>query len=100
MVKHYWERHEDFKAALQAAREALDAAERAEEAYYGAVSKPHNPHAYLQAQYEQHRLDKKSRVMNEFYEATCHLKDALRAWWDVPTDGWNDAPMPGPWDAA
>lgn len=100
MVKHYWERHEDFKAALLAAREALDAAERAEEAYYGAVSKPHNPRAYMQAQNEQDCRNKKIRVMNEVSECVQHLGDAIRSWWELPAPGWHDARMPGPWDAA
>jgi antibiotic biosynthesis monooxygenase (ABM) superfamily enzyme len=100
MVKHPWERHEDFKAALLAAREALDAAERAESVYYETVCKTESKVAWLYEQSREALIRRKERVMNEFYEATCHLKDALRAWWDVPTDGWHDARMPGPWDAA
>ena len=100
MVKHYWERHEDFKAALLAAREALDAAERAEKAYFQTVSRADSNVAWLREQSGEALRNKKSRVVKEFYEAACHLKDALRAWWDVPEDGWQDAPMPGPRDAA
>lgn len=100
MVKHPWERHEDFKAALLAAREALDAAERAELAYYETVSKPESKVAWLHEQSREGLMRHKVKVMNEVYESVQHLKDAIGSWWDLPAPSWKDARMPGPWDAA
>ena len=88
MVKHYWQRHEDFRAAILAAREALDAAERAEETYYGIVVQPHQPKAYIMAEREQSAARLADRAIEETLEAAGHLADAIGAWWEHRRPDW------------
>lgn len=106
MVTSYAERHKAFKDAMTAAYEALSKAEAAEEAYYQAVTKPHQPKAYMAAQIEQQVAAARTRVLDNLKQTGDHLVGALHAWWrhlDEPQDTIADDPGPllrGPWDAA
>ena len=87
-MKHYWQRHEDYRAAILAAREALDAAERAEQTYYGIVIQGHDPKAYIMSEREQSAARLADRAIEETTEAVAHLADALRAWWEHRLPDW------------
>lgn len=87
MVSVYWQQHEAFRAAVQAAREALDAADRAEEAYYAAASFPHDPKPYVMESRAKASRIHAHRIMNELDEAIGHVRDAVRAWWPEETAG-------------
>lgn len=81
MVSTYWERHQAFSAAVQAAREALDAAERIEEAYWTLASRAHDPKPYIMDEREKHLRSQKERAIEELEEAIFHVRDAISAWW-------------------
>lgn len=81
MVTSYSERHQAFHEAMTAAYAALDRAEQAEEAYYQAVIKPHQPKAYINAQNEQHIAGCRTRVLDNLKQAGDHLIEGLHAWW-------------------
>lgn len=80
MVRHYYERHQDYQAAVQVAREAIEAADRAETLYYEGIGRGHDPKGYLMAERRRSAEQDYSRMREELLEAILHLGDALNAW--------------------
>jgi len=81
MVTSYEQRHRAFRDAMTAAYEALSKAEAAEEAYYQAVIRPHQPKAYMAAQIEQQVAAARTRVLDNLKQAGDHMIEGLHAWW-------------------
>lgn len=80
MVRHYYERHQDYQAAVQSAREAIESADRAETLYYEGIGRPHDPKGYIMADRRRSAATDHQRMRDELTEAIRHLEDALNAW--------------------
>jgi len=81
MVKSYWERRQDAKAALLAAREAVDALEKQLDHYWEALTRDTSNRTYLRLEAERHLRNVKGRALLEAAEVTRHVADAVAAWW-------------------
>lgn len=82
LPKTHFQRHLEAKKALQAAREALDAADRKLEDYYRAlqsVSKTYK--AYMRQEAEAVAKAARIKAMDEITETVKHLRDAVHVWW-------------------
>jgi len=109
MVKSYWDRRQDAKAAILAAREAIDALERHLERYCEVISSDTGYKTYLRLEHERHLSNIRAQALMEAGEAAQHLGDAIRSWWDYarikdrpdePSDPIADDPGPNRPDAA
>ena len=88
-MQTYMERHEAFKAACNAAREALDSLERAEHDYYRQLVTPGQTRGYVRQQHESAAGMLKAKAIDEATEIVEHVSDALNTWWPIGRPSWS-----------
>lgn len=82
LPKTHFQRHLEAKAALQAARESLAAAERKLEDYYSALTRASQTYkAYMRQETEAVAKAARIKAMDEITETVKHLRDAVHVWW-------------------
>lgn len=82
LPKTHFQRHLEAKAALQAARESLDAAERRLEDYHRALERVTKTYqAYMRQEAEAVAKAARIKAMDEITETVMHLRDAVHVWW-------------------
>lgn len=88
LPKTYHDRYREASAAVQAAREALDAVDRRLESYWRALeSASRSTKGYLRDQHERAARTMREQALEEAKEAVGHLGDALGTWWPT-VDRW------------
>lgn len=85
MVTSYWDRRQEARACLLAAREAIDALERRLERYWEATTRDTGHQTYLRHEQERYLGQTRDEALREAAEAVEHLTDAVRAWWPDET---------------
>lgn len=82
LPKTYYDRYRESAAAVQAAREALDAVERRLESYWRALeSASRATKGYLRDEHERAARTYREQALEEAHESVGHLSDALGTWW-------------------
>jgi len=81
MVMSYWDRRQEARACLLAAREAIDALERRLERYWEGATHDTGHQTYRRLELERYLGQTRDEALREAAEAVEHVTDAVRAWW-------------------